>query len=427
MVFKQAAINTPPGPGTSTYLVIDHRQPNGITTLGPAAGNIRCEGAQNKIRWAIGDTTSTYVIPFGNETGAALPLTLNKPAIGGGTGSFVFSTYSYYPYQASSGVGGAMAATDAWRNNQYMAAAGITHMNDFSNGSSDNSDMAVDRFWLIDPQETNAGLWTNYTTPPAVNLTFFCPVQDITSNNDAALLAGQPLSAQRFNTSTNKWGDFIPAGTSNFVAGNGYTVTASVSGVNFFKAWTLANRSQPLPIQLVNWGGTCKGGLVELSWSTASEQDNAFFTVERSDDAVAWTELTRINGAGNSSGLLTYSYTDIANKGFAYYRLSQTDIDGTREIFDVIAAGCEADGGIEIVNAWDDGRDLNVVVSSSFDGVYDLTLLDAQGKVMTVRPTQVINTGATTLKVDKGTIATGIYVVQLQNAANLMARRVMLQ
>jgi hypothetical protein len=58
------------------------------------------------------------------------------------------------------------------------------------------------------------------------------------------------------------------------------------------------------------------------------------------------------------------------------------------------------------------------------DGVYDLTLMDAQGKIITTRASQVINTGITTLRVDKRGISTGIYMVQLLNSTNMMSRRV---
>lgn len=50
--------------------------------------------------------------------------------------------------------------------------------------------------------------------------------------------------------------------------------------------------------------------------------------------------------------------------------------------------------------------------------------MDSQGKVMTTRASQAINTGSTTLQVDKRGIATGIYMVQLFNSTNMMSRRV---
>ncbi|MEO8732693.1 MAG: T9SS type A sorting domain-containing protein, partial [Flavobacteriales bacterium] len=204
----------------------------------------------------------------------------------------------------------------------------------------------------------------------------------------------------------------------------------TVSGVipptpaDFYRSWTLANHIAPLPIELISWSGTCDGSIVKLSWTTASEQDNSYFTVEKSKDATTWTAVGQLPGAGNSSSQIQYVYTDPDASGLAYYRLRQTDIDGVSTVSPTVVAGCDADNGTRIVNAWDDGNSLNVVVASSLDGIYDLTLLDAQGKLLLERPAQAISTGSTTLLLPTRSIASGIYVVRLQNATNSMSRRV---
>src|SRR5690606_2251428 len=168
----------------------------------------------------------------------------------------------------------------------------------------------------------------------------------------------------------------------------------------------------------------CEGRTVSLKWTTASEQDNAYFTIEKSRDASIWSAIGTVPGARNSSSMISYSFTDDDASVLAYYRLRQTDLNGTTEVSNTIAVGCGVEHGTAIVNAWDDGTYLNLVVSSTLDGVYDLTLTDAQGKVMTTQAAQVINTGSTTLQVDKRGIATGIYMVQLLNNTNMMSRRV---
>ena len=79
------------------------------------------------------------------------------------------------------------------------------------------------------------------------------------------------------------------------------------------------------------------------------------------------------------------------------------------------------------MNAFDAGDALVVTVSRFSDDVYDLTRLDAQGKVMTTQPRAAIANGITQLVVPTESIATGIYVVQLENSGNRMSRRVHLQ
>lgn len=84
-----------------------------------------------------------------------------------------------------------------------------------------------------------------------------------------------------------------------------------------------------LPIELLDFKAVLKNNQVALSWQTASETNNDFFTIERSEDAVNWMETQHIKGAGNSKILLSYAFTD--EHPFAettYYRLKQTDFDG---------------------------------------------------------------------------------------------------
>jgi hypothetical protein len=69
---------------------------------------------------------------------------------------------------------------------------------------------------------------------------------------------------------------------------------------------------------------------VALRWTTAREIDNDFFTIERSADGENFTEIQRIPGAGNSDAVISYGTTDNAPlHGISYYRLKQTDFDGT--------------------------------------------------------------------------------------------------
>jgi hypothetical protein len=85
-----------------------------------------------------------------------------------------------------------------------------------------------------------------------------------------------------------------------------------------------------LPITLLHFDAShIENGQVACTWSTASETNNAFFTLERSIDAQSWNALTEIAGAGNSNTVLNYVHFDHEpHTGQSYYRLKQTDYDG---------------------------------------------------------------------------------------------------
>jgi|GEM_PF-1991624 len=93
--------------------------------------------------------------------------------------------------------------------------------------------------------------------------------------------------------------------------------------------------STPLPIELLAFYGRAESARNLLFWTTASEQDNLGFEVQRSTDAnVAHFEtLGTVPGAGDSNAPATYRFTDDRLEGTAhYYRLRQVDVDG-RYIF----------------------------------------------------------------------------------------------
>ena len=74
----------------------------------------------------------------------------------------------------------------------------------------------------------------------------------------------------------------------------------------------------------------CKqqNGLVK--WSTASESDNDYFTIEKSNDLENWQEIATINGAGNSTSIIHYMFEieNLLKEKSGYYRLKQTDFNG---------------------------------------------------------------------------------------------------
>ena len=99
-----------------------------------------------------------------------------------------------------------------------------------------------------------------------------------------------------------------------------------------------------LPVELLYFHATCMGDAVQFEWSTASETNNEYFTIERSTDAVNYEEIARIQGAGTTSQRNDYSFmADNSNSGMTYYRLRQTDIDGKYEIFAPVALQCNGD------------------------------------------------------------------------------------
>ena len=75
-----------------------------------------------------------------------------------------------------------------------------------------------------------------------------------------------------------------------------------------------------------------------LSWSTAYEEDNALFVVEKSEDGVNFSDIGTLEAAGTSDDVRDYNFLDIlANAERSYYRLKQVDTDGSFSYSEVVA------------------------------------------------------------------------------------------
>jgi hypothetical protein len=93
-----------------------------------------------------------------------------------------------------------------------------------------------------------------------------------------------------------------------------------------------------LPIELLYFSGVVYETGNKLYWSTASEDNNDYFNIEKTRDGKIWNSISNIKGAGNSSTQLYYSFVDEDVENIInYYRLKQTDYDGKFKYSDIIS------------------------------------------------------------------------------------------
>jgi hypothetical protein len=106
---------------------------------------------------------------------------------------------------------------------------------------------------------------------------------------------------------------------------DGFSVTTSATNI-------------PLPIELSSFTANARDGKVFLNWTTDSEINNDFFQVQRSQDGAEFESISRIAGAGTTALEKTYQAIDAAPyAGRSYYRLVQTDFDGTKTYSWIVA------------------------------------------------------------------------------------------
>jgi len=134
--------------------------------------------------------------------------------------------------------------------------------------------------------------------------------------------------------------DETPINGATNPSGNNFrfsAVAALTDRVRFALA-TINVNATPLPVELIAFTAEPDGArAVHTAWTTASEHDNAGFTVQRSMDLESWSDVAHVSGAGNSKSALHYAATDLDPLfGTSFYRLEQTDLDGFRNHSQVV-------------------------------------------------------------------------------------------
>ncbi len=169
-----------------------------------------------------------------------------------------------------------------------------------------------------------------------------------------------------------------------------------------------AGCSAPAPVNLINFYAVNNKDNVLLSWSTASEQNNDYFNVERSVNGSEFIAIGQVKGAGNTNGATVYSFTDEeVSFGKILYRLAQYDFDGTLTYSNVIAVSNDNPITVSVApNPFTTETDL--IISSLISEKADIKVMDLTGRTVY----QV--SGNSNEKISLGsTLGTGVYLVQI--------------
>lgn len=201
--------------------------------------------------------------------------------------------------------------------------------------------------WCINPNDGQLYTVTNANSNRPYRLISYNPVTGQLTEHTSPITGGGMGTGFQGNNSFGAI--FIDEGENFFVFGNThghlYSIDTATSTATRLSTTPISSSNidgancilynQMLPIKLVSFDANKKGSVAELVWTTAVEQNNKGFAIERSADGRTWVNLGFVSSKaenGNSSHKLEYSFTDNAPfAGINYYRMKQTDFDGKYE------------------------------------------------------------------------------------------------
>ena len=201
------------------------------------------------------------------------------------------------------------------------------------------------------------------------------------------------------------------------------TITDNCNRTNFVKKTISIASTLPIKLKSFKAFSTSKG--VQVDWTTASEINNDNFSIQRSLDGINFIELGKVRGAGNSTILINYSFTDEhPNNGTSYYRLKQTDYDGKSETFNPVSVNLkEKLSEVKPVHIYP--NPFSDVFTAEFESV---DKAEAQVQVLSLSGAIIFNEPIT-LEEGKNTyrfsssdnLKTGIYIFRVLNGKTVLA------
>ena len=261
-------------------------------------------------------------------------------------------------------------------------------------------------------------------TTPNYDISYVYPDGDITGT-EAELLPVKYSSNVWYSPTGSSFRDDTKEGTGSVTAGSN---TLTWTGLSTFSKFSGAGDTDAvLPVDLLSLIAECNRDDVEITWVTASEINNDYFLLEKSDQSVVFDYLGEVAGNGTTTEMNEYSFTDYDyQNGTAYYRLTQYDFNGEKEVFDIVSVSCEqdqSDSKISTISNKDVGY-INIQAEDLGENVfYGLRVFDAAGKQVYNRE-HYTESGRTDDKVSIYNQSSGIYIIQLNVEGKVLIDKV---
>jgi hypothetical protein len=272
---------------------------------------------------------------------------------------------------------------------------------------------SADGYWNVDPTASN---YTSSITSAPYSMTLYAN----NLNGMVTPMITRMIKASGSNSAQNHHVQWQGAGVHTPIAGGtspvAFAITSTnMQGFSWFNIGTSNN--QALPVELLSFSGTCASEQVDLTWQTASEHNSLSFELEKSRDGEVWSVINTQAAAGNSTQLLTYTYSDkSALEGNNYYRLSQYDIDGASKVYDVINVNCSGSskGYFSTYPNPTTGAFQVVLNNKELVGTSVLNIMDTKGSSILHRAVDV-KAGINLFSVQDLQLAPGIYYISITN------------
>jgi hypothetical protein len=167
--------------------------------------------------------------------------------------------------------------------------------------------------------------------------------------------------------------------------------------------------SPDLPVDLISFTGNSMNDKIFLEWVTASETNNDYFVVEKSEDGISFNDIAFITGAGNSNNTIQYEFVDESPYETSFYRLRQTDYDGVYTVSETISVSVYKSLSDEIEITSSNGL-VNIITNDIEEGNLQINIFTVAGSLV-FKSTVNIEKGSNTISISPEIPGNSIYII----------------
>jgi hypothetical protein len=185
-----------------------------------------------------------------------------------------------------------------------------------------------------------------------------------------------------------------------------------------------------LPIELTSFVSVIHGNDVTLNWTTATEDNNSRFEIERATgNSSDWMKIGTVQGNGNSTTPISYSFTDRGmNVGKYNYRLKQIDFNGNFEYHNLsneVEIGIPKEYSLSqnYPNPFNPSTKIDYELPA--DGEISLILYDISGKEVASLINEFKTAGYYTINFNASNLSSGIYFYMIRANNYQMIKKMM--
>lgn len=173
----------------------------------------------------------------------------------------------------------------------------------------------------------------------------------------------------------------------------------------------------PLPLNLLDFSASKQVNANKLNWKSADELNFSHFEIERSEDAINFTKIARVNGKGNAQGVTTYYQEDksIFKDQVYYYRLKIVDTDGSFNYSKIVSVTGTVilDTDIQLLSSLVYENRLQLEILSGKAGNIRLTAFDVKGKIVLPSKEVSLKAGTNSISIDLNDLSPAMYLLKI--------------